>query len=218
MLQSPVNNLHSSFFLHIMHDHTHQYSNHMGESGVCIIPTSIESLPHTSFLEKQWRMFIRQMDRTQQLLNSIIQKPLAPPHLISTLQAELTNLDSIYTSCRPLILVATQLLKKEHSFDRVSASIKCRRRSLLPFLGDALSSLTGRAMTKDVSGIKKRVNQLIATQHNQQETLAHVISILNITRYATGVNRQHINIVINAAERMHQDVTTLYNITHSLSY
>ena len=58
-------------------------------------------------LEKQWRMFIRQMERTQQLLNFIQQKPLAPPHLISTLQAELTNLDSIYTSYRPFILAAT---------------------------------------------------------------------------------------------------------------
>ena len=71
-------------------------------------------------------------------------------------------------------------------------------------------------MTKDVSSIKKRVNQLIATQHNQQETLVHVISILNITRYAIQVNRQHINIVMNAAVLTHQDVTTLCNITHSL--
>ena len=71
-------------------------------------------------------------------------------------------------------------------------------------------------MTKDVSSIKKRVNQWIATQHNQQETLVHVISILNVTRYATQVNRQYINIVMNAAERTHQDVTTIYNITHSL--
>ena len=38
-------------------------------------------------LEKQWRMFIRQMERTQQLLNSLLQKPLAPTHLISTLQS-----------------------------------------------------------------------------------------------------------------------------------
>ena len=58
-------------------------------------------------LEKQWRMFIRQMERTQKLLNSIQQKLLASTHLISTLQAELTNLDSIYTSYRPLILAAT---------------------------------------------------------------------------------------------------------------
>ena len=52
-------------------------------------------------------MFIRQMERTQQLLNSLLQKPLAPTHLFSTLQAELTHLDSIYTPFKPLILAAT---------------------------------------------------------------------------------------------------------------
>ena len=56
-------------------------------------------------------------------------------------------------------------------------------------------------MTKHVSSIKKRVNQLIATQHNQQETLVHVISILNITTYATHVKRQHINIVMDTVEK-----------------
>ena len=71
-------------------------------------------------------------------------------------------------------------------------------------------------MANDVSSIKNRVNKLIATQHNQQQTLVHVISILNITRYATHVSRQHITIVKNAAEKTHQDVTTLYNITHSV--
>ena len=90
------------------------------------------------------------------------------------------------------------------------------RRSLLPFLGDALCWLTGTATTKDVSSIKKRVNQLIATQQNQQGNLVHVISILNITRYATQVNRQHINIVMDTVERTHQDITTLYNITSSM--
>ena len=69
---------------------------------------------------------------------------------------------------------------------------------------------------KDVSSIKKRVNQLISTQHNQQETLVHVISIVNVSRYANQVNRQHITIVMNAAEKTHQDVTTLYNFTYSL--
>ena len=167
-------------------------------------------------LEKQWRMFLRQMERTQQLLNSIQQKPLAPTPLISTLQEELTNLDSIYTSYRPLILAATQFLKKYPSFDEVSASNRCTRRSLLPFLADALSCFMGTAMTKDVSSIKKRVNLLLATQHSQQETLVNVISILNVTRYATQVNRQHINIGIDTVERTHKDVTTLYNITCSL--
>ena len=90
------------------------------------------------------------------------------------------------------------------------------KRSLLPFLGDALSWLTGRATTKDVRSIKNRVNQLIAIQHQQQETLVHIISILNVARYATQVNGQHINLVMAAVERTHQDVTMLYNITSSL--
>ena len=161
-------------------------------------------------------MFIKQMERTQQLLNSIQQKPLAPTHLISTLQVELPNLDSIYTSYSPLILVATSLLKKKPSFNGVSASNRHTRRSLLPFLGDVLSLLTGTAMTKDVSNIKKRVNQLIATQQQPTRNLSHVIFILNITRYATQVNRQHINIVMVTVERAHQDITTVYNITSSL--
>ena len=46
------------------------------------------------------------MDRTQQLLKSLLQKPLAPTHLFSTLEAELTNLDGIYTSYKPFILAA----------------------------------------------------------------------------------------------------------------
>ena len=177
-------------------------------------------------LEKCWRMFIKQMEKTQQLLNSIQQKPLAPTHVILILQAELTNLDSIYMSYRPLILAATQLLKKEPSFDRVSASNRHTRRSLLPFLGDALSWLMGTATTMDVSSIKS-VNQMITAQNTQQvhqlitaqntqEMLVHIISVLNVTRYATWVNRQHINIMMDTLERTHQDVTTLCNFTSSL--
>ena len=59
----------------------------------------------------------------------------------------------------------------------------------LPFFGDALNWLLGTDTSKDVHSIKTRINQLIATQCNQQETLVHVISILNITRYATQVKR-----------------------------
>ena len=79
-----------------------------------------------------------------------------------------------------------------------------------------LSWLTGTATTKDVHSIKTIINQLIATEHNQQETLVHIICILSVTRYATQGNRQNINIVMNAARKTHQDVTTLYNIMHSL--
>ena len=140
-------------------------------------------------MEKQWKLFTRQMDRTQKLLNFFLWKPLAPTHLFSTLEAELNSLNSIHTSYQSLILTATQLLKKEPSFNKVPVSNKHIKRSLLPFLGDTLSWLMETATTKDVNSIKTRINQLITTQHNQQETLVHIISILNITRHATQVNR-----------------------------
>ena len=55
------------------------------------------------------------------------------------------------------------------------------KRSLLPFLGNALRWLTGIAITKDVNSINKHVNQLTETQ-STQETLVHIVSILNVTR------------------------------------
>ena len=167
-------------------------------------------------MEKQWKSFTRHMITTCQLLSSLLWKPSPPIQLLSGLEAELNNLNSFHTSYQPLIQAATQLLMKEPSFNGIPVSSKHMRRSLLPFLGDALSWLTGTATTKDVNGIKTRINQLITTQHSQQETLVHTISILNITRYATQVNRQHVNVLMDTMEKTHQDVTTLYNIIHPL--
>ena len=81
---------------------------------------------------------------------------------------------------------------------------------------DTLSWLTGTVSIKDVTSIEKRINILITAQATQQDTLVHIVSILNITRYATQINRQYINIIINAVDRTEQDVKTLYNITNSL--
>ena len=86
----------------------------------------------------------------------------------------------------------------------------------LTFLGDTLSWLTRTATTKDVQNIKKRVNPLIETQTQQEERLKHAISILNVASYATQFNRQHINAVMEAVERTHNNVTTLFNITSSI--
>ena len=114
-------------------------------------------------MEKQCKLFTRQMVRTHQLLTILLQKPLALTQLLSALEAELNSLNSILHTYKPLIQATTQLLKKEPSFNRVPVSGKCMRRSLLPFLGDALSWLTGTPKTKDVNSIKTRINQLIAT-------------------------------------------------------
>ena len=64
--------------------------------------------------------------------------------------------------------MAINLLNTEPSFNGTSNYNKHARRSLLPFLGNALSWITGTATTKDVTSIKKRVNQLLSAQIVQQ--------------------------------------------------
>ena len=91
------------------------------------------------------------------------------------------------------------------------------RGSLLPFPGDTLRWLTGTATTKDVNHIKTCVNQLIENQSAQQETLVHIISILNVTRYAAQINRHSINILMDKMDETSQDVNNLYNLTISLA-
>ena len=118
-------------------------------------------------MEKQWKLFTRQVIRMCQLLPSLLWKPAAPTQLLSGLEAELDNLNSIYTSYHPLIQAATQHLNKEPSFNGIPVSSKHMKRSLLPFLGDALRWLTGTATTKDINAIEMRINKLITTHQSQ---------------------------------------------------
>ena len=48
-------------------------------------------------------------------------------------------------------------------------------------------------------------------------TLVHIVSILNITRYATQVNRHSINTLIDPVHTTSQDINNLYNLTTSLA-
>ena len=77
---------------------------------------------------------------------------------------ELTNINDIDTSYKSIIIPAINLLDMDPSFGGNSNYNKCVRRSLLPFLANVLSWLTGTATSKGVNSIKKRVNQLTATQ------------------------------------------------------
>ena len=70
---------------------------------------------------------------------------------------------------------------------------------------------------KDINSIKTHVNQLIKTQSAQQETLVHIISILNVTRYAVQVNRHSINVLMDKMDETSQDANNLYNLTTSLA-
>ena len=164
-------------------------------------------------LECHWKLFNRQLTRTQQFLTSLDQHPSAPTQLLSTLQLELSNIQDIYSSGESTITYAIKLLQS----NQPQTHICCRRRSLLPFLGDALSWLTGTATTKDTHNIKTWINQLITTQTPQHNTLVHIVSILNITRYATQVDRHSINTLMDAVQTTSHDINNLYNLTTSLA-
>ena len=168
-------------------------------------------------LQCHWKAFNRQLARTQQLLCSLDQQPSVQTQLLSTLQVELSNIEDIYNSGKTTIISAMKLLQSNPSFDGQLQPHTHHRRSLLPFLGDALSWITGTATTKDINSIKTRINQLITTQSSQQETLEHIKSILNVTRYATQVNRHSINSLMDAARATSYDINNFYNLTTSLT-
>ena len=115
------------------------------------IMTAHVSLGH---LEHHWKAFNRQLARTQQLLHSLDQQPSVQTQLLSILQVELSNIEDIYISGKTTIISAIKLLQTNPSFEGQSQPHICCRRSLLPFLGDALSWLTGTATTKDINSIK----------------------------------------------------------------
>ena len=75
------------------------------------------------------------------------------------------------------------------------------QKSLIPFIGDTFKWPTGAAATRDTWEVKQHVDQLIQAQGKQQETLVHVIFILNVTRYAAQVNRQKLKEVMDALQR-----------------
>ena len=157
------------------------------------------------------------MDKTCQLLQFLSQQPSALTQLIVTLQVELTNINDIYTSYKPIIIPAINLLDMAPSLEGHYNHKDHLRRSLLPFLGNALSWVTGTATRKDVNSIKKRVNQLIEAQSTQQETLVHIISVLNITWNAAQVNRHSINVIMDKVDKTVHDVNNLYNLMTSLA-
>ena len=77
--------------------------------------------------------------------------------VVNALLHEFPNIDNIYDSYKPTIKPAVQLLKTNSENPQ-------SKRSLLPFLADALKWLTGQATTRDTQEIKPHVNQLIQVQ------------------------------------------------------
>ena len=61
-------------------------------------------------LECHWKLFSRQLTRTQQFLRSLDQHPSAPTQLLTTLQLELSNTQDIHKSSKTTITSAINLL------------------------------------------------------------------------------------------------------------
>ena len=74
-----------------------------------------------------------------------------------------------------------------------------------------------RPLQKTINSIKTWINWLITTQSSQQETQVHIVSILNVTRYATQVNRHSINTLMDVARATSHDLNNFYNLTTSLT-
>ena len=68
----------------------------------------------------------------------------------------------------------------------------------------------GTATMRDRQEIKQHVNQFMQAQSKQHETLVHVISILNVTRYAAQGKRQKLNEIIDALQRSNEDLDRLF--------
>ena len=70
---------------------------------------------------------------------------------------------------------------------------------------------------KNTWGIKQWINQLIQEQTKQQETLVHITCILNITHDTTQKNRQKLNEVMDALQKVKENVNTIFNIPDVLT-
>ena len=169
-------------------------------------------------LNKPMHMFNRQKNIVCETISKLRNHPDDAIEPLQPLQIKLNNLHSLFMAYKPVFSSAMSILQMQPSFDRKPIPPSGRKkRSLLPFLGSALKWLTGTATTKDIKHIKKQISSLIKTQENQHKTMVHIVSILNLTRYETQVNRQRINIILKELTKSNEDIRALFNITNQLA-
>ena len=163
-------------------------------------------------------MFNRQKNIVCEMISKLRNHPDDTIEPLQPLQIKLDNFHNLFMAYKPVFSSARSILQMQPSFDGKPIPVsKRKKRSLLPFLSSALKWLTGTATTKDIKLIKKRISSLIETQENQWKTMVHIVSILNITRYETQVNRQWINIILKELMKSNEDIRALFNITNQVA-
>ena len=114
-------------------------------------------------LECHWKLFNRQLTRTQQFLRSFDQHPSAPTQLLTTLQLELANIQDIYKSSETTITSAINLLNSNQ------------------LQTNTASELTGKSRTK-LAQVKSRglVRTLISKALTAQKNWAEIKDSLHL--------------------------------------
>ena len=169
-------------------------------------------------LNKPMHLFNRQKNIICEMISKLRNHPDDAIEPFQPLQVELDSLHSLFMAYKPVFSSTMSILQMQLSFDRKPIPPLVRKeQSLLPFLGSALKWLTGTAITRDIKHIKKRISSLIKTQENQWKAMVHIVSILNLTRYETQVNRQWINIIFKELTKSNEDIRALFKITNQLA-
>ena len=119
-------------------------------------------------LEQHWKSFIRQMDWTHQIV-VFKSLTLCTDSATFSITGRTYNLNDIYTSYKPITLPVINLLATDPSFDGNSNYNKHVRRSLLPFLGNALVGLQELPLLRILTVSRKEwINSLQHNPHNNK--------------------------------------------------
>ena len=86
------------------------------------------------------------------------------------------------------------------------------KRALLPFVGDALSSLFGTATTSEIQDILSRVNDLTDAQDDILDVVDNSVTMINQTIVNVDMNRQTINRLMNSTNYLTDRLNGLKNV------
>ena len=83
------------------------------------------------------------------------------------------------------------------------------RRAVLPFIGDALSSLFGTATNNEVRDIVSRMKELSHSQNDVLSVLDNTVTVVNQTLVEVDMNRQTINRLTNVTSYLRDEIYSL---------
>ena len=200
---------------------------HLTGSRIHNISPSTEGLPNTSFMDHHHTCFIWRFGKTMEDVYPTENKitTVTKSSTTETTSSKLSTFSITGRISRRGQHLYTFQATHSHSHPTTEERIffqwhvtiqQMHEEKHLTLLRGCLQLAYWNSHHQRCKGHQEKVNQLIETQTQQQETFVHVISILNITRYSMQVNRQHINTVMEAVERTHNNITTLFNISSSI--